>query len=60
MWSNKTLRNNIKLPSENAQQNYHKPIITAYHIENELKEIPTSELDPTNLEINVILELQIP
>jgi len=29
MWSNKTLRNNIKLPSENAQQNYHKPIITA-------------------------------
>ena len=25
--------------------------------ENELKEIPLSERDPTNLEINVILEL---
>ena len=35
-------------------------MITPHEIENELEEVPYSELDRSNLQVNVILDLQYP
>ena len=50
-------------PSRSARDSAKKPkhfVVTAEDIEDELPEPPLSELDPSNLEINVILDLMIP
>lgn len=49
--------------SRSARDSAKKPrhfVVTAEDIEDELPEPPLSELDPSNLEINVILDLMMP
>lgn len=53
-----------KLQSHGGQSHAHslhrKPFITPYEIENELEELPESEIDRADQQVNVILDLEYP
>ena len=58
--SGKNINSSAKQEGNKSHRNQRKPFVTPYEIENELQEIQSSDFDRSNLQVNVILDLQYP